>query len=379
MAEKRDYYEVLGVDRSATGDEIKRAYRKLAKKYHPDSNPGDEEAAAKFTEVSEAYSILSDATKRQQYDQYGHAAFDNGAGGSGPGGFGGFGGFDFGGGSFDFGDIFGDIFGGGRSSARRNGPQKGANVNATVRITFEEAVFGVEKEMTLNMKEPCPSCNGTGAKAGTSPKMCPKCGGSGQAVYREQSIFGQVQSVRTCPDCNGSGKIIEQKCPDCRGTGYKPERKTISIKIPAGIDNGQVYRIRGKGEPGINGGERGDVLVEVQVSRHPVFERQQTEIFSTMPISFVTAALGGTIKIQTLDGEIEQEIKPGTQTGTVLHLKEHGVPNLRNRNIRGDHHVTLVVEVPTKLNSEQKEALMKFDEAMGGKGPEHHKKRGLFK
>ena len=200
MAEKRDYYEVLGVDRSATGDEIKRAYRKLAKKYHPDSNPGDEEAAAKFTEVSEAYSILSDATKRQQYDQYGHAAFDNGAGGSGPGGFGGFGGFDFGGGSFDFGDIFGDIFGGGRSSARRNGPQKGANVNATVRITFEEAVFGVEKELTLNMKEPCPSCNGTGAKAGTSPKMCPKCGGSGQAVYREQSIFGQVQSVRTCPD-----------------------------------------------------------------------------------------------------------------------------------------------------------------------------------
>lgn len=373
MAEKRDYYEVLGVGRNATDDELKKAYRKLAKQYHPDANPGDEAAAQKFAEISEAYSVLSDKQKRSQYDQFGHAAFNGGAGGAG-----GFGGFDFSGDMGDiFGDIFGDFFGGGRSSARRNGPMKGANISATVRIKFEEAVFGVEKELELTMKETCPTCGGSGAKPGTSPKMCPKCGGKGQVVYREQSLFGQVQSVRTCPDCNGSGQIITDKCPDCRGTGYRPERKKISIKIPAGIDNGQVYRIRGKGEPGINGGERGDVLVEVQVSQHPIFKRQQNDIYSTVPISFAKAALGGTITIQTLDGEVEQDIKAGTQTGTRIRLKGRGVPNLRSHNIRGDHYVTLVVQVPTSLNAEQREALQRFDEAMGGKGPEH-KRRGLF-
>lgn len=374
MAEKRDYYEVLGVGRSATDDEIKKAYRKLAKQYHPDANPGDETAAQKFAEVSEAYSVLSDKQKRSQYDQFGHAAF----GGAGAGA-GGFGGFDFNGADMGdiFGDIFGDFFGGGRGSSRRNGPMKGANINATVRITFEEAVFGVEKELELTMKETCPTCNGSGAKPGTSPKMCPKCNGKGQVVYREQSLFGQVQSVRTCPDCNGRGQVIAEKCPGCRGTGYKPERKKISIKIPAGIDNGQVYRIRGKGEPGINGGERGDVLVEVQVSSHPVFKRDQTDIYSTVPISFAQAALGGKINIQTLDGDFEQEIKPGTQTGTTIKLRGKGVPSLRSRSIRGDHYVNLVVQVPTNLNPEQKEALKRFDETMGGKNPEH-KKRGFF-
>ena len=257
MAEqKRDYYEVLGVDRGADEATIKKAYRQLAKKYHPDANPGDKEAEAKFKEASEAYAVLSDSEKRRQYDQFGHAAFEGGAGGAGAGGFD-FSGMDF---SDMFGDIFGDFFGGG-SRRNSNGPMKGANLRTSVRITFEEAVFGCEKEIELVLKDECTNCHGTGAKPGTSPETCSKCGGKGKVVFSQQSLFGMVQNVRECPDCRGTGKIIREKCPDCRGTGYVSSRKRIKVNIPAGIDNGQSVRIRDKGEPGINGGPRGDLLV----------------------------------------------------------------------------------------------------------------------
>ena len=379
MAEtKRDYYEVLGVPKDADEAALKKAYRVLAKKYHPDANPGDKEAEAKFKEASEAYSVLSDQEKRRKYDQFGHAAFEGGAGGAG-----GYGGFDFNGADMGdiFGDIFGDFFGGGRSAYGRssNGPMRGANLRTGVRITFEEAIFGCEKEIELTLKDECPKCHGTGAKPGTSPVTCPKCNGKGKIVYTQQSFFGQVQNVQTCPDCRGTGKIVKEKCPDCYGTGYISSKKKIQVKIPAGIDNGQSIRIAGKGEPGTNGGERGDLLVEVTVSRSPVFMRQETSIFSTVPISFATAALGGPIKIKTVDGEVEYEVKPGTQTDTKVRLRGKGVPSLRNKNIRGDHYVTLVVTVPEKLTEEQKEALKRFDDAMKGISPEPKKKRGLFK
>ena len=379
MAEtKRDYYEVLGVPKDADEAALKKAYRVLAKKYHPDANPGDKEAEAKFKEASEAYSVLSDPEKRRKYDQFGHAAFEGGSGGAG-----GYGGFDFNGADMGdiFGDIFGDFFGGGRSAYGRssNGPMRGANLRTGVRITFEEAIFGCEKEIELTLKDECPKCHGTGAKPGTSPVTCPKCNGKGKIVYTQQSFFGQVQNVQTCPDCRGTGKIVKEKCPDCYGTGYISSKKKIQVKIPAGIDNGQSIRIAGKGEPGTNGGERGDLLVEVTVSRSPVFMRQETSIFSTVPISFATAALGGPIKIKTVDGEVEYEVKPGTQTDTKVRLRGKGVPSLRNKNIRGDHYVTLVVTVPEKLTEEQKEALKRFDDAMKGISPEPKKKRGLFK
>ena len=274
MAEqKRDYYEVLGVDKNADEATIKKAYRTLAKKYHPDMNPGDKEAEKKFKEASEAYAILSDPEKKQQYDQFGHAAFEGGAGG-------GYGGFDFNSADFSdiFGDIFGDMFGGGRRRAS-NGPMKGANIRTSVRITFEEAVFGVDKELELNLKDPCPTCHGTGAKPGTSKTTCPKCGGKGQVVFTQQSFFGTVRNVQTCPDCGGTGQIIKDKCQDCHGTGYISSRKKIQVSIPAGIDNGQSVRIREKGEPGTNGGPRGDLLVEVMVQRHPIFQRQDMHQF----------------------------------------------------------------------------------------------------
>ena len=378
MADKRDYYEVLGVDKGADEATIKSAYRKLAKKYHPDMNPGDAEAEKKFKEATEAYGVLSDPDKRRQYDQFGHAAFDQGAGGGG-----GFGGFDFGGGDMGdiFGDIFGDLFGGGRSRRPNNGPSKGANVRASVRITFEEAVFGCEKELELTLKDTCSKCSGSGAKPGTSPETCPKCNGQGQIVYTQQSMFGMVRNVQTCPECNGTGKVIKEKCPDCRGTGYIANRKKIQVSVPAGIDNGQSIRIREKGEPGKNGGPRGDLLVEVQVSRHPIFQRQDMNIFSTAPITYAQAALGGEVRISTVDGDIMYDVKPGTQTDTKVRLKGKGVPSLRNKSVRGDHYVTLVVQVPTKLNEEAKEALRTCDEACGNKPagkPAEKKKKGFM-
>ena len=384
MAEqKRDYYEVLGVDKNADDAAIKKAYRQLAKKYHPDMNPGDKEAEAKFKEASEAYAVLSDPEKRRQYDQFGHAAFEGGAGGSG------FGGFDFTGADMGdiFGDIFGDLFGGGRSRRANNGPMQGANIRTQVRITFEEAVFGCEKELDIVLKDECTACHGTGAKPGTEPVTCPKCHGEGQIVYTQQSMFGMVRNVQTCPECGGTGKVIKEKCTSCRGTGYTSSRKKIQVSIPAGIDNGQSIRIREKGEPGTNGGPRGDLLVEVNIARHPIFQRQDMNIFSTAPISFAQAALGGDVRIKTVDGEVIYTVKPGTKTDTKVRLKGKGVPSVRNPKVRGDQYVTLVIQTPEKLSPEAKEALKRFDALSGNslnqpepekEKPEKPKKKGFM-
>ena len=282
-----------------------------------------------------------------------------------------------------FGDIFGGMFGGGsRGGARQaNRPTQGSHIRARIHVTFEEAVFGTSKKIEITLKDECTTCHGTGAKPGTNPETCPKCQGRGQVVFTQQSMFGTVQNVQTCPDCHGSGKIIRDKCPDCHGTGYISNRKTIEVTVPAGIDNGQSIRIRGKGEPGTNGGPRGDLLVEVIVERHPKFQRQDTTIYSTEPISFTQAALGGKIQIPTVDGPYEYTIKPGTQTDTRIRLKGKGVPMVRNKNVRGDHYVTLVVQVPEHLNGEQRAALQKFQEAMGEvpKKEETHKEhKGFF-
>lgn len=346
-------------------------------------NPGDKEAEVKFKEASEAYAVLSDEEKRRKYDQFGHAAFEGGAGG-------GAGGFDFSG--MDMGDIFGDLFGGGFSDffgggrGSRSGPAKGANIRTSVRITFEEACFGVEKEIELNLKEECETCNGSGAKPGSNPETCPKCNGKGQAVFTQQSLFGVVRNVQTCPECRGKGKIVKEKCPDCYGTGYITRKKKIQVSIPAGIDDGQCVRIREKGEPGENGGPRGDLLVEVVVSRHASLQRDGYDIYSTVPISYARAALGGDVKISTVDSDVIYTVKPGTQTNTKVRLRGKGVPTLRNPQVRGDHYVTLVVQVPTKLTHEQKELLIQYEEALNGpfepdepQKEEKPKKKGFFK
>jgi molecular chaperone DnaJ len=386
MADKRDYYEVLGVPKNASDDEIKKAYRALAKKYHPDMNPENpEEAEKKFKEASEAYGVLSDAEKRRQYDQFGHAAFDQGAGGAG-------GAYDFTG--MDFGDIFsdlfgfGDIFGGGARRTSRNGPMRGADKTVDVRLTFEEAVFGTEKKIEVDSKEECKTCHGTGAKPGTSPETCPNCRGKGQVRVTTNSIFGQITSVQTCRECDGRGKVIKDKCPDCRGTGYTTVRKRYEVKFPAGIDNnGLACKIPGKGEPGINGGPRGDILVRTLVSRHPIFQRQEYDIYSTVDLPFSVAALGGDVLIDTVDGKIAYEVKAGTQTDTVIRLKGKGVPTLRDKEKRGDHFVKFVVKVPERLNAEAKEALRNFDAHSGdylnaaknAGAVKEKKKKGLFK
>ena len=361
--EKRDYYEVLGVSKTADDAEIKKAYRVLAKKYHPDMNPGDAEAEKKFKEASEAYAILSDPEKRKQYDQFGHAAFDGGAGGQG---------FDFS--NMDFGDIFGDLFGGmfgGGGRRSRGGPQKGANTRVSMKISFLEAAFGVEREIEIPYKEECSCCHGSGAKPGTNPVTCTRCGGKGQIVYEQPSFFGTVRNVQSCPECNGTGKMIKEKCTECRGVGFKPIRKKIMAIVPAGIDNGQAFRITGMGEPGTAGGGRGDVLVETQVTRHPIFQRDGVNIYSTVSISYAIAALGGEVLVDTLGDKNKQEsriaytIKPGTQTDTRVVLKGKGIPYVGRNEQRGNHYVTFVVETPEKLSNEAKELLRKFDELTG--------------
>ncbi len=362
MSEKRDYYEVLGVDRNADEAAIKKAYRQLAKKYHPDMNPGDENAKKKFEEATEAYAVLSDPQKRAKYDQFGMAAFDETAGGGS--------GFDYT--NMDdindmFGDIFGDLFGGAfrNKSRSSNGPVQGENLYSSVRISFMDAVKGCEKEVSIVQKTECPTCHGTGARPGTTPVVCPKCQGRGQIVYTQQSFFGTVQNVQTCPDCRGTGKIIREKCPDCYGTGYKSAKKIISVSIPAGIDNGQSIRLRGEGNPGKNGGARGDLLIEVSVSADPYFARQGMDLYCTEDISFAQAALGDDVKIHTVDGDMLYTVKAGTQPGTRVRLKGKGVPSVRNSASRGDQYVTLNVRVPTRMSAEAKELLRQFDENTG--------------
>lgn len=343
--EKRDYYDVLGVSRSAGEDEIKKAYRKLAKKYHPDANPGDKTAEDKFKEVNEAYEVLSDSQKRAQYDQFGHAAFEQG--GAGAGGF-------YNAGDFDMGDIF-SMFGfGGGSAARRNGPQRGRDVNITIQISFEEAVFGCKKDIQVNVTDTCDTCGGTGAKPGTHAETCPVCHGTGQERVVQQSIFGSMQTTRTCSACRGTGKKIKDPCTSCRGTGFVKKTKKYEINIPKGIDHGQTIRLSGKGEAGTKGGGYGDLLVTVYVKPHSYFIRKGMDIYSEKTISFTEAILGGEITINTIYGEQKYTVKPGTQPNTVITLKNCGVPSLRNEKYKGNQIVTLKVNIPTGLTEKQK-------------------------
>ena len=368
MADKRDYYEVLGISKGASDDEIKKAYRREAKKYHPDLHPGDKAAETKFKEVNEAYEVLSDSEKKARYDQFGHAGVDPNFGGAGGGA--GFGGFE------DFGDIFSNIFGGGfggfGGGSRRNGPVRGADVRQVVDITFEEAAFGCSKKITVNKQEACPTCKGSGAKPGTSPVTCKRCNGQGQVKTQTRTPLGYMTNITTCPDCHGTGKVVTDPCRECRGTGKVRKNKTIEVKIPQGINHGQTIQLSGQGEPGERGGPSGDLLVTVRIKPHQIFKRDGFDVFIEIPITFVQAALGATLRVPTLDGVVEYDIPEGTQTGAVFKLKNKGIPYIRGKN-RGDQYVTVEVEVPKNITQRQKELLKEFDSE--SKGRDYYKKQ----
>ena len=372
MADKRDYYEVLGLDKSADDSSIKKAYRQLAKKYHPDMNPGDAEAEAKFKEVNEAYAVLSDAEKKAKYDQFGHAAFDPASGGGGYGGFG-FDG-DFGG----FGDIFSSFFGGGfgGGSSRRNGPVRGDDVYVRITIGFEEAAFGCKKEISFNRIEKCPDCSGTGAKKGTSPQTCNVCGGSGTVRTQTRTPLGIMQSTHACDACRGTGKVIKDPCTNCRGTGNIKITKKLEVNIPSGIDDGQKIALRGEGNSGRNGGPSGDLIIAVNVRPHAIFERDGSDIYCEIPVTFVDAALGAEIDIPTLEGKQKFTLPEGTQNGTNFTVRGKGINRLNTKN-RGDLILTITVEVPKNLNNDQKELLRKFGESCGDK--QYAKRSSFFK
>ena len=377
--QKRDYYEVLGVSKGASDDEIKKAYRKLAKKYHPDMNPGDKEAEAKFKEVNEAYSILSDSEKRARYDQFGHAGVDPNYGAGGPGG--GFGGFDMG--DIDLGDIFGSFFGGGfggfggSASSRRNGPQKGESLRASLTVSFEEAAFGCEKEINLNRTEECEACHGSGAEPGTTAETCPDCRGTGVVRVQQRTGGFAFSSTAPCSRCRGTGKIIHTPCKACGGSGSVKKTKRVTVSIPAGIDDGQAISLRGQGNAGKNGGPAGDLIVAVHVKPHPQFHRDGTTVLYEQPVTFYQAVMGAELEIPTIDGKVKYNLPAGTQTGTTFRLRGKGIPELRGRG-RGDQYVTVRVQVPTSLNGEQKEALRAFAEAMGEDVPEESGLKGFF-
>ncbi len=376
MAEnKRDYYEVLGVQKNATDAEIKKAYRKLAKENHPDLNPGDKAAEARFKEANEAYEVLSDSDKRSRYDQFGFAGVDPNYG-AGAGGYGG--GFD---GSFDFGDlgdIFGSFFGGGfgGSQRTRTGPQRGESLRLGLTISFEEAAFGCEKEVQVDRVESCDACRGTGAAAGTSPETCPGCGGSGQVQQRRQTPMGVFATTGPCPKCGGKGRIIKSPCPKCGGSGQLRQRKTIKVSVPAGIDNGQIISLRGQGNAGRNGGPAGDLQIVVTVRPHQLFRRDGPDVYCDAPITFTQAVLGGEMEIPTIDGKVKYDIPEGTQTGTTFRLRGKGIPNVNSRS-RGDQYVTVYIETPRNLNREQREALKKFSETL--KENNYEERRSFFK
>ena len=361
MAEnKRDYYEVLGVEKTASADEIKKAYRKKAMQYHPDRNPGDKSAEEKFKELGEAYEVLSDADKKARYDQYGFAGVDPSYGGAGGAGFEGFGGF---GGFGDFGDIFSDLFGGGRRGSAQNAPRRGENVGVRLDLTFEEAAFGCEKEVSAARIENCSDCNGSGSTDG-QVETCSRCHGSGQ-VRTTQNFMGMaMQSTTVCPQCSGRGKIVKNPCKTCRGKGKVRRTQKIKVKIPAGVDDGQSVRVRGEGCVGSNGGPSGDLLVEINIRRHPIFKREGMDVYCEVPITFAQAALGAEIEVPTLDGRVKYEIPEGTQTGKMFVLSGKGVPFVGNAKRRGNHLFTVVVETPTKLTKEQKELLRQLEESM---------------
>jgi molecular chaperone DnaJ len=359
--QKRDYYEVLGVSKGASDDELKKAYRKLAKQHHPDLNPGDKAAEARFKEANEAYEVLSDQDKRAKYDQFGHAGVDPNFGGGGFGG--GFGGFE----DLDLGDLFGSFFGGGFSggTTRKNGPQKGQSLRANLTLSFEEAAFGCQKEITLNRSEPCSDCEGSGCAHGTTAEICPDCRGSG--VIRVQRGGGafSFSSTQPCTRCRGTGKIIHQPCPTCHGEGSRTNSKKISVSIPAGIDDGQAISMRGQGNAGKNGGPAGDLIVGITIRPHAEFKRDGNSVYYTQPVSFSQAVLGAELLIPTIDGKVKYVLPEGTQTGTTFRLRGKGIPVL-NSHGRGDQFVTVSVQIPKGLNQEQKDALLNFDTAMSG-------------
>ena len=366
MAEKRDYYEVLGLSKGASDDEIKKAYRKLAKKYHPDLNPGDATAEEKFKEVNEAYGILSDPEKKGRYDQFGHAGVDPnyGAGGAG-GGFGGFGGF---GGMGDFGDVFSSFFGGGFGGGgrgRANAPRKGDDIETYVTVSFEEAAFGCEKEISLRRRRSCKKCNGTGAKDGKELETCPQCQGRGVVTTVQRTILGNIQSQSTCPTCNGRGKKIKTPCPECQG-GIITEDKKLKVTIPAGIDNDQTLTMRNQAHAGSNGGPDGDVYIYVRVRPHDLFERRGTDLYCKIPISLVDASLGTKMQVPTLDGKIEYDLPEGTQTGSTFRFRGKGVTRIGTKN-KGDLYVTVEVEIPRNLSKKQKELLKEFNKTLNDK------------
>ena len=384
MAEKRDYYEVLGIGKNATDAEIKSAYRKLAKKYHPDLNPGNKEAEEKFKEVNEANDVLSDPQKRQRYDQFGFAGVDPNYAAANGGGAGGFGG-GFGG--VDLGDIFGDIFGGGfgggfggfgggSSTRTANAPRKGHDIQASVILTFEEAAHGCSKKITINRQETCPDCGGTGAAKGTSPETCPDCGGRGYVVTQQRTPFGVMQSQQPCSHCGGRGTIIRNPCKTCRGTGKTAARKSLEINIPAGIDDDQNIALRGQGDAGSNGGPAGDVIVHVTVKADLMFERDGYDVTIHVPITFSQAVLGDDVEVPTVDGRIVQHIPEGTQSGTKFRLRGQGIQYLNGRG-RGDQYVIVDVEIPKKVTRAQREALKAFEDSM--KEDNYEKRKGFFK
>ena len=370
-AEKRDYYEVLGVGRNATPEEIKKAYKKLAKKYHPDLNPDSKTAEEKFKEVSEAYSVLSDDNQRARYDQFGH----EGLNGQGMGGFGGFGGF--GGQGFDMGDIFSSFFGGGFGGQTRDpsAPQRGGDLRLDLTVTFEEAAKGVEKEVSVTRMEACPDCKGSGAKPGTGRETCSQCNGSGRVRLNQTTPFGQFQTVKTCSACGGSGSIIKEPCPKCGGSGRVRKHHKIKVNVPAGVDNGSRLRMQGEGEGGVNGGSNGDLFIYVTVKPHKFFKREGDNVFLEQQISFAEAALGADIEVPTLDGPVKLTIPEGTQTGTTFRLRGRGFPKLRGYG-RGDQHVRVKLFTPQRLSDEQKELLRKFDSTYAE--PVEEDKKGLF-
>ena len=366
MADKRDYYEVLGVSKGATDDEIKKAYRKLARKYHPDLNKDNPEAAEKFKEIGEAYEVLSDSEKRSRYDQFGFAGVDPNYG-AGQGGAG-FGGFQ----DVDLGDIFGSFFGGGFGGGssrtnRANAPRQGESIRRTVMLSFEEAAFGCEKKIQIERTEKCTECGGTGAEKGYTPETCSNCHGSGTVQQTQRTPFGAFSSTGPCPNCHGTGKIIRKPCKKCRGTGQERRARTLEVKIPAGIDEGQSIALRGQGGAGVNGGPNGDLLVTVSVRKHPIFTRDGANVMCQMPISFTQAALGASIEVPTLDGKVRYQIPEGTQTGTTFRLRGKGIPYVGYKT-RGDQFVTVVVQTPTKLTREQKELLKQLESSVGDDG-----------
>ena len=382
MAEKRDYYEVLGIGKNATDAEIKSAYRKLAKKYHPDLNPGDKTAEEKFKEVNEANDVLSDPEKRKRYDQFGFAGVDPNYG-AGQGGYGGgFGGGFGGAGGVDLGDIFGDLFGGGfggfggSSRANPNAPRKGHDIQASVILTFEEAAHGCTKKVTLNRQQTCPDCNGSGCEPGSSPETCTQCNGRGYVVTQQRTPFGVMQSQQPCPHCGGRGTIIKNPCKTCRGTGKTSARKTLEVKIPAGIDDDQNIALRGQGDAGTNGGPAGDVIVHVTVKTDNVFERDGYDVYVRVPITYSQAVLGAEIELPTVDGKVAQKIPEGTQSGTKFRLRGQGIQYLTGRG-RGDQYVIVDVEIPKKLNRTQREALNAFEDSL--KDDNYEKRKGFFK